>query len=126
MADWRRLAKAALLAGGRIDDQKVAILRKELFADKRIDRSELQFMMEARHGVYQAVPAFHALFMEVIRSVLLADGVISAEETAWLRAWLCRDGKFDAEGKKLIKELKLLADQVSPEFQALHDECMAS
>jgi hypothetical protein len=125
MADWRRLAKAVLLAGGHIDERKVAILRKELFADRRIDQSELTFLLEAKRGAYKAVPAFQALVNEAIRTAILADGSISAGEVAWLRDYILADGKVDDDEKKLLKELKLLADRVCPEFQALYAECMA-
>jgi hypothetical protein len=126
MADWRKLARLVLLAGGTIDEKKTAIVRKELFADKRIDRTELEFLVDARRGAHQVGPEFDRLFLEALRSVLLADGVISAAETQWLRNWILADGKVDAGEKKLLKELRLLADKVSPEFQALYDQCMAS
>ena len=119
MADWRRLAKAVLLAGGHIDDRKVAILRKELFADKRIDSSELAFLFEARRGAHKYVPAFQNLLHEAIRTALLTDGEISPAEVAWLRDYILADGKVDDAEKKLLKELKLLADRACPEFKAL-------
>jgi hypothetical protein len=125
MADWRRLAKAVLLAGGHIDDRKVAILRKELFADKRIDPSELTFLFEAKRGAHKAVPAFGALVNEAVRTAILADGVITIGEVAWLREYIFADGKVDDDEKKLLRELKLLADRVCPEFDALYKECMA-
>ena len=126
MADWRRLAKAVLLAGGHIDDRKVAILRKELFADRRIDASEISFLFEAKRGAYKAVPAFGALVNEAVRTAILADGQISVGEVAWLREYIFADDKVDEDEKKLLRELKLLADRVCPEFQALYNECMAS
>jgi hypothetical protein len=125
MADWRRLAKAVLLAGGHIDDRKVAILRKEFFADKRIDASEISFLFESKRGAYKAVPAFGALVNEAIRTCVLADGVITIGEVAWLRDYIFADGKVDEDEKKLMRELKLLADKVCPEFDALYKECMA-
>ena len=39
---------------------------------------------------------------------------------------LVDDGKVDADEKHWLKELKLLADKVCPEFMALYNECMAS
>lgn len=122
MADWRKLALRSLLADGQIDDREVAILRKELFADKRIDRAELDFLLEAKKKARSAVPAFDKLLFEAVRTALLADGKITAEETTWLRAWIMADGKVDDAEKKLLKELKLLADQVCPEFQSLYNE----
>src|SRR6476661_7176211 len=48
MANWRQLAMSALLADGSIDEREVEILRKEFFADRRIDRAEMEFLLEAR------------------------------------------------------------------------------
>ena len=48
MANWRTLCKMALLADGTIDDREVEIIRKEFFADGRIDRTELEFLLEVR------------------------------------------------------------------------------
>src|SRR5262249_15828219 len=107
MANWRNLCKAALLADGVIDEREVAIIRKEFFADGRIDRSELEFLLEVRREAQSAVPSFGKLLFEAIRSVILADGVISPEETAWLRSWIFADGKVDADEKYWLKEFKV-------------------
>ena len=48
MANWRQLALSALLADGHIDAREVEIIRKEFYADRRIDRGELEFLLEAR------------------------------------------------------------------------------
>ena len=122
MADWRKLALRALLADGEIDEREVGILRKEFFADKRIDRAELDFLLEAKKKARKVVPAFDKLLFEAVRTALLADGKITAEETTWLRSWIMADGKVDDAEKKLLKELKLLADHVCPEFQAMYAE----
>jgi len=124
MADWRKLAKVALLADGKIDDAEVAILRRHLFADKRIDRTELEFLFEAQKGARQAAPSFQRLLFEGVRTHILMDGKISADEAAWLKQWIFADGKVDDAEKKLLKELKLLADQTCPEFEALCAQCL--
>lgn len=126
MANWRNLCKAALLADGQIDEREVEIIRKEFFADGRIDRTELEFLLEVNREATSAVKPFKKLLFEAIRSVILGDGVISADEVVWLRKWIFEDGKVDADEKYWLKELKVLADRVSPEFMALYNECMAS
>jgi len=126
MANWRDLAKDALLADGKIDEREVELVRKELFADGRIDRSEFEWLMEVRREAASAVPSFQKLLFQAVRNIVLADGKISADEAAWLRGWIFADGKVDADEKHWLKELKLLADQVSPEFMALYNECLAS
>jgi len=124
MANWRNLCKAALLADGQIDEREVALIRKEFFADGRIDRSELEFLLEVKKEAASAVPSFQKLLFEAVRNVILADGVIDAEEAAWLRTWIYADGKVDADEKHWLRELKLLASRVSPEFMTLYNECL--
>src|SRR5437899_2592302 len=97
MANWRNLAKAALLADGTIDEREVAIVHKEFFADGRIDRSELEFLLEVKREAQSAVPSFQKLLFQAIRNVVLADGSIDANEAAWLRQWIFADGKVDAD-----------------------------
>ena len=126
MANWRQLAMAALLADGHIDEREVAILRKEFFADRRIDRAEMEFLLEARKKAGSCVPSYEKLLFEALRSVILADGTISPGETEWIREYIFADGKVDAAEKQWLKELKLLADSVCPEFLALYNQCMAS
>jgi hypothetical protein len=126
MANWRNLCKAALLADGQIDEREVEIIRKEFFADGRIDRAELEFLLEVNREAASSVHSFKKVLFEAIRNVVLADGVIDPGEVAWLRSWIFADGKVDADEKYWVKELKVLADRVCPEFMALYNECLAS
>lgn len=126
MANWRQLAMSALLADGGIDEREVAVLRKQFFADRRIDRAEMEFLLEARKKASSAAPSFEKLLFEALRSVILADGVITPEKTEWIRQYVYADGKIDAAEKHWLKELKTLADRVCPEFTALYEQCMAS
>ena len=126
MANWRNLCKTALLGDGQIDEREVNLIRKEFFADGRIDRSELEFLLEVRREAKAMVPSFQKLLFEAIRNVILRDGTIDASETAWLRSWIFADGKVDADEKHWLKELNLLANKVSPEFMALYIQCMSS
>jgi uncharacterized membrane protein YebE (DUF533 family) len=126
MANWRQLAMAALLADGHIDEREVEIIRKEFYADRRIDRSELEFLLEARRKAQSSVPSFEKLLFEAMRAVILADGHISPEEVGWIRAFILADGKADAAEKHWLKELRHLADSVCPEFLALYNQLMAS
>jgi len=123
MADWRKLAKTALLADGRIDTKEVNIIRKELFADGRIDKSELEFLFELRKGATSAVQSFIQLLNDAIKSVVLADGTISDKEAAWLKKYIVADGKVDDAEKQLLRELKGSARSVSKEFEALCAQC---
>ena len=64
MAEWRKVAKALALGDGRIDTKEVAILRRELFADGKIDKSELEFLYEIKRGATSQVQALDALIAE--------------------------------------------------------------
>jgi hypothetical protein len=61
MAEWRKVAKALALGDGYIDEKEVSILRKELFADGKIDKSELDFLYEIKRGAATVVKALDKL-----------------------------------------------------------------
>lgn len=124
MADWKKLAKEALLADGRIDTREVEILRKSLFADARIDKSELEFLADLRKSAKSTVKEFMKLFIDAVKNHVLADGVITDTEAAWLRKTIFADNKVDADEIQLLKELKQLAKKTSPEFDKLYNECV--
>ncbi len=132
MADWRKLALAAILADGKIDDTEVKILRKELFADKKIDDDERDFLIELRNAAQkkayrgQLRPAFEKLFFEAVENNVLADGVIDAAEAKWLQKLIFADKKVDDGEKKFLERLKKGAKKTSPEFDALYEKCMAA
>ena len=69
MADWRKVALAAFLADGVIDDTEVKILRKELFGDRKSDDEERDFLIELRNAAQKKAyrgtlrPAFEKLAM---------------------------------------------------------------
>ena len=124
MADWKKLSKKALLADGRIDLKETSIIRDEIFADDRVDKSELEFLFSLRKEAESCVQAFNELFFRAVKEHMLADGVISAAEAKWLRKMIFADGTVDDDEKNLMKTLKHEARDVSPEFQKLYDECM--
>jgi len=124
MAEWKKVARRALLSDGRIDLKETAIIREEIFADDRVDKSELEFLFSLRKGAESVVAAFNELFFLAVKKHMLADGVISAAEAKWLRKMIFADGTVDEDEKNLMKTLKHEARDVSPEFQKLYDEVM--
>jgi uncharacterized membrane protein YebE (DUF533 family) len=133
MADWRKVAVAALLADGKIDDTEVKVLKKELWEDGKIDQDEVKFLVELRNAAQKKAkarkeevnPKFEALFFKAIEENVLADGTIDAQEAAWLRAMLFADRKIDANEKKFLAKIKKAAKSTSPQFEQLYQECMA-
>ena len=132
MADWRKLAVAALLADGIVDETEVKVLRKELWADGKIDREEVEFLIELRNAAQKKAKgeplsaSFENLFFKAIQDNVLEDGVISSKEAAWLRKMLFADGKIDDNEKKFLKKLRATATKTSPAFDALYNECVGA
>jgi hypothetical protein len=124
VADFKNLAKALLLADGVIDEKEVRILRKELYADKRIDKKEVEFLLELRNALKQDSPVFTRFFFKAVKDSVLDNGIISAAETRWLRKMIFADKKIDSDEKKLLKDLKKEATQANKDFDKLYEECM--
>ena len=128
MADWRKLARAVLLADGVIDDQEVKAMRKELYEDGKIDKQEVEFLIELRNAAQKKnpiTPAFEKFFFKAIADNVLADGVIDKREAVWLEKMLFADGKIDANEKKFLQKLKKDATKTGKDFDALYEKCMA-
>jgi len=131
MADWRKVALAAILADGKVDENEVKLLRKELWEDGKIDEEEVQFLIELRNAAQkkakaakeEVYPAFTKLFFKAITDNLLKDGTIDAKEAGWLRTMLFADGKIDADEYDFLKKLKKGAKSTSSEFDSLYNEC---
>jgi hypothetical protein len=124
MTDLQQL-KATLLADGILGDHEVEIIRQELYADGKIDKDEVEFLLSLRNEAEIVCPAFEGFFFEAVKQNVLADGSIGAKQAEWLRRMLFGDGKFDARERKFMGELRHQVERVSPEFQHLYDECMS-
>jgi hypothetical protein len=133
MADFRKLALEAILADGKIDDDEVRVLQKELWADGKIVVKEVEFLIDLRNAAQKKAkakktevnPKFEALFFKAIEQNVLRDGRISGREAKWLRKMLFADGKIDDNEKKLLNKIKKAATQTSAEFDQLYQECVA-
>jgi hypothetical protein len=119
MADWKKTAKAFLLADGGIDDREVAVLRKELFADGRVDDVELDFLLELKRDAKRLVPAFHFLVIDSLKSCCLAGEAIKPGSASLLRRWLLA-GKVGYVEKRYLEELRAAAKQVPADFDELY------
>jgi hypothetical protein len=132
MADWRKLAMAAILADGVIDDNEVKLLKKELYADKKIDNEERDFLIALRNAAMKKAAggaisaAFEKFFFTAIQDNVLEDGNIDAAEAAWLEKLIFADKKVDDNEKKFLTALKKKARRTSPAFNALYDKCMGA
>jgi hypothetical protein len=124
MTDLQKL-KATILADGVIEDHEVKIIRQGLYADGKIDKDEVEFLVALRNEAQRVCPAFEEFFFEAVKQHVLTDGFIDAEEADWLRRLLYADDQIGERERKFVWELRQEAERVSPEFQQLYDECMA-
>lgn len=130
MADWRKVALAALLADNEIDETEVKVLKKELYADGKIDKKEVEFLIELRNEAQKRAKGaplaqtFENFFFKAIQDNVLADGKIDTKEANWLRKMLFADNKVDDNEKKFLKKLKGAATGTCPAFEALYAECV--
>ena len=112
-----------LLTDGKIDGREVEALTGLLYADRRIDRDEAEFLLQLHRRVERASPGFDRFFYAAIKRHVLTDGAISANEAVWLRRVILADRKAADPEKKLLRELKGEAARTCPEFDALVAEC---
>jgi hypothetical protein len=119
-----RQLEQTILANGRVDGDELEVLRTELYAGGKIDRPKADFLVELHKRVQHMTPAFEHFFFQAIKDHILANGRVSAEETAWLRRMLFADGKIKDEERKFLHELKGESKETSPEFEALFKESM--
>jgi len=113
-----------VLANGKIDSAEIELLRRELYADGKITRQEADFLVELHKRVQRSSNGFEQFFYKAIRDHVLADGKVDAEEAEWLRQMVLLDRKVDDREKKFLRELRGEAAEVSPEFEALCNECL--
>ena len=124
MADWKKTAKAILLADGAIDEREVAVLRKELFADGKVDEPEMDFLLELRRDAKSVVPGFHFLMIESLKSYCMEGDAIRPGSASLLRRWLLTDRVGYVE-KRYLEELKTAAKRIPPDFELLYKQCTA-
>jgi hypothetical protein len=123
MLDLQKL-KDQLLAHGIVDEEAVDLICRKLYADGKIDKKEVEFLVALRKEAQLFCPTFEQLFFQAVKHHILADGCIDAEEARLLQQIVHADGKIDVQEKRFLRELKHEAKQVGPEFRQLYDECM--
>jgi hypothetical protein len=130
MADWRKVAIAALLSDGVIEESEVNVIKKELYANGKIDQKELEFLIDLRcaaHKKARGTPLsarFENLFFKAVHDNVLAHGNLTAKETAFLRKAIMTNGKMHDAEKAFVKRLKKAAKTTSPSFDKLYAECV--
>jgi hypothetical protein len=119
MANWKKLAKEAILLDGFIEEKEAELIKREILADGVISRSEAEFLVELRNESQKAVKKFHEFVFEVVKKAILADGDISIPETRWLEKFLLADGVIDEMEKAFLIDLKKSARKTCKEFDEM-------
>lgn len=111
MSDLQTL-KTAVLEDGVVDAEEVAKLQAAIFEDGTVDREEAEILFEINDKVSGKAnsPEWSTLFVKAISAHVLADeaspGVVDADEAAWLKSMIDRDGVVDEAEKALLANLK--------------------
>jgi uncharacterized membrane protein YebE (DUF533 family) len=119
MADWKRMARALILADGYIEEKETEIIKKEILADGVVSKSEAEFLIDLRKSAPVAVENFHLFVFEVVKKAILADDFISPVEAKWLEKFILADGVVDDLEKAFLKDLHTSAQKTCPEFEEL-------
>ena len=103
--EWRKVALAAILADGKVDETEAKLLKKELTVDGKISPEGLGFLLDLRAEAAKKAkakkeelsPAFNKLVFKTIEEAVLTDGEVADGKVAWLREKVFTGKKVDAK-----------------------------
>jgi hypothetical protein len=133
MADWRKVSMAVLLADGKINNSDIKVLKKELYANKKISHGEVLFLVELRNQAMRKAgtknarmnPAYEKFFFKAVEDCTLRNGRIDAAEVRFLREMLFANSKVDSGEWKFMQMLNRKAKHKSTDFTKLYQQCEA-
>lgn len=114
--DWPKFVKRLLLVDARISETEAAMLRRAVL-DGGVDRDEVKFLVHLKHAAVTVHPDYDKLLVEILRAVVLKDGVVSDTEVDWLREVLLADKHVSVIEREFVKQLRNEAKQLSPRFK---------
>lgn len=125
MADYRNLAIQLIAANGKIKTGEIKLLRKVLFAERKITLEEVEFLYELRRSLLKKSKktgsAFDRFYLNCLNSSFLGNGAISAEVVGQIQKHLVEDKTIKASTKKnFLDSLKKKAASVAPGFDKLY------
>ena len=121
--NWIALAKRLLLSDGRISVLETALLREAMMSDGIIDRKELEFLVSLKTEAVSVPPQFDELLFDVLKRIVLSDGMISDNEARWLRKLIFADNQVVLQEARFIEQLRDAATTYGPEFEELYQDC---
>lgn len=111
--------RAEMLADGRITDREVAVIRRHIEADGRLDLDDMRVLVELLADASEVCPAFDELFFPALREIVLRDGRIGPDEQFYLLKMLYSDGRLRPCELEFLLELRESVAEATPEFESL-------
>lgn len=111
MAEYRQLAIDLVAADGQIDDTELRLLKKHLYADNKIVKAEVDFLLEVQKSVRRkakegGTDKFDRFLLKAVQDWVGELKSISEDQLAIIKK-LTTDEKIDVgERKKFINKLK--------------------
>jgi len=124
--NWPAFVKKLLLDNGRLNQREADLLKRAILADHTVDREEAALLVDLKRSATAVNSDFDHFLFEVLRRVVLRDGVISDQEARWLRGLIVADGKLSAAEVHFLADLKAQAKTTGQEFDRLYQEYVGS
>ena len=98
----------SVVEDGVVDAGEVEEIRKEVYADGKVDIEEVEFLFKINDAVSgnKNDTGWDDLFVSAITDNIMDDGVIDSDEVDLLVRLIGADGKVDGAEKKLLENLK--------------------
>jgi hypothetical protein len=116
---WRAFAKKLLLNDGRIDAVEALLVRRAVAEDGKIDREEVEFLLDLRRDATHVHPDFNRFLYKVLKRAVLRDGAIDAAEVEWLRKLIFGNYLAGPQELAFLEDLRREARHVHPDFYSL-------
>lgn len=94
-----------VLEDGIVDEKEVKDLETAIYEDERVDKEEAEALFKINDEAKEKCESFQKLFVDGIKSYILADGKIDQDEEKFLLEHISADGQVDDNEKALLKAL---------------------
>jgi uncharacterized tellurite resistance protein B-like protein len=121
--NWREFTKKLLLVDGSITEHETGLLKRAILQDRKVDHEEIELLVELKREATIVHPEFDAFLLRVLKSAVMADGVITDAEARRLRKILFADNQVVKTETRFIEELRREAKSFGKEFEQLWKDC---
>ncbi len=124
--DWRKLAYDLALSDGKVGEPEATLIEEAIRLAGAVGKDELEFLVKLKRAAEKVPRRFDRLVYDVMKRVVLLDGIINAAETHWLRRTVFADRVVSAIELECLEALRNEAKAICPEFEALYRDCTSS